>query len=124
MASVLRRTSRIVNVFQLHQFQPCVTTSAAIPRCHIKHHMSSSSSSYDYIIVGSGSAGSVIAHRLALHDSNTRVLVTEAGPPADRSWKVRMPAALMYCLKDPQYSWCYETVPQVVVNKCVPFIHS
>lgn len=71
---------------------------------------------YDYVVIGAGSAGCVIASKLVLGDKTARVLVAEAGPPADRSWKVRMPAALMYCLKNPRYSWCYETVPQVEIT--------
>jgi hypothetical protein len=74
---------------------------------------SSLASEYDYVVVGAGSAGCVVANRLVLGNTNARVLVIEAGPPADQSWKVRMPAALMYSLKDPRLSWCYETTPQV-----------
>jgi choline dehydrogenase len=64
---------------------------------------------YDYIIVGAGSAGSVLASRLSA-DAGTRVLLLEAGG-SDRSLLVRMPAAVGR-LGTPQFNWQYETAPQ------------
>jgi choline dehydrogenase len=65
---------------------------------------------YDYIIVGAGSAGCVLASRLS-EEKGARVLVLEAGP-SDRTWKIHMPAALTYNLCDDKYNWAYETEPQ------------
>ena len=68
---------------------------------------------YDYVVVGAGSAGCVVANRLVLSDNKTRVLVTEAGPASDTSWKVRMPSGIGFCIGNKEFDWCYETVPQV-----------
>jgi len=65
--------------------------------------------SYDYVIVGAGSAGCVLANRLS--ESGASVLLLEAGP-RDRGWKIHMPAALTYNLRDAKYNWTYETEPQ------------
>jgi len=69
---------------------------------------------YDYVIVGAGSAGCVLANRLSEKASN-RVLLLEAGGPDD-SPLVRTPA-LMAFLPDTKYDWRYRTVPQAHCNQ-------
>ncbi|HMR33714.1 MAG TPA: choline dehydrogenase [Geminicoccaceae bacterium] len=64
---------------------------------------------FDYIVVGAGSAGCVLACRLSA--AGAAVLVLEAGP-WDRGWKIHMPAALTYNLMDDRYNWYYRTEPQ------------
>ena len=66
--------------------------------------------SFDYIIVGGGSAGCVLANRLSA-DTAIKVLLLEAGP-SDRNLKVRMPAATAYVIADPSMNWHYYTEPQ------------
>ncbi len=67
---------------------------------------------YDYIIVGGGSAGCVLANRLSANPKH-KVLVLEAGRPDYRlDFRIHMPAALTYLLTDGTYNWLYESEPE------------
>ena len=65
---------------------------------------------YDYIIVGAGSAGCVLAHRLG-EDSNLRILVLEAGG-SDRATIVSMPSALSIPMNTTRFNWGMSTEPE------------
>jgi choline dehydrogenase len=69
---------------------------------------------FDYIVVGAGAAGSVVAARLAERGLGT-ICVLEAGP-SDRSIYVQIPAGFIKTLFDPNYTWQFKTAPSPFVN--------
>lgn len=69
---------------------------------------------YDYIIVGAGSAGSVLANRLSA-DPGTRVLVLEAGGKDDWIW-FHIPVGYLFAIGNPRADWCFKTVSEPGLN--------
>ncbi len=66
--------------------------------------------SYDFVIVGAGSAGTVLANRLSADGTKT-VCLLEAGP-SDRTPLIHVPSFVGTLMFNPKYSWGYQTVPQ------------
>lgn len=71
-------------------------------------------SAWDYIIVGAGSAGCVLANRLT-EDGKNSVLLLEAGG-RNNSILINMPTALSYPMASPEYNWGYSSNPEAALN--------
>lgn len=69
---------------------------------------------FDYIVVGAGSAGCTLAGRLS-EDPATRVLLLEAGPP-DKSFWIHLPIGYGKTMWSKTYNWCFETDPDPNMN--------
>jgi choline dehydrogenase len=65
--------------------------------------------SYDYVIVGAGSAGCLLANRLS-RDPSHSVLLVEAGGRDDYFW-IPIPVGYLYTIANPRTDWCYKTAP-------------
>ena len=72
--------------------------------------MANTTKNFDYVIVGGGTAGCVLAYRLSESAANT-VLLIEAGPPISGLMS-KIPAALDFALHDDRFNWCYATDPE------------
>ena len=70
--------------------------------------------SFDYIVIGAGSAGAVLAARLS-EDANSCVLLLEAGPP-DNSFWIHLPIGYGKTMWNDKYNWCYHTDPDPNMN--------
>ena len=69
---------------------------------------------FDYVIVGGGSAGCVLANRLSA-DPRNRVLLLEAGGKDDYIW-IRVPVGYLYCIGNPRTDWLYQTEAEEGLN--------
>ncbi|CAG9168414.1 GMC family oxidoreductase [Cupriavidus pinatubonensis] len=69
---------------------------------------------FDYIIVGAGSAGCVLANRLT-QDADVNVLLLEAGGKDDYHW-IHIPVGYLYCIGNPRTDWLYRTVAEKGLN--------
>ncbi len=69
---------------------------------------------FDYVIVGAGTAGCVLANRLSA-DPKIRVLLLEAGGKDDYIW-IHIPVGYLYCIGNPRTDWCYKTESEPGLN--------
>jgi choline dehydrogenase len=69
---------------------------------------------FDYVVVGGGTAGCVVANRLSA-DPDVTVLLLEAGAKDDWIW-IHIPIGYLYCINNPRTDWCYKTEPEPGLN--------
>ncbi|MFZ9284906.1 MAG: GMC family oxidoreductase [Burkholderiaceae bacterium] len=73
-----------------------------------------SEAQFDYVIVGAGTAGCLLANRLSA-DPSKRVLLIEAGGKDDYHW-IHIPVGYLYCIGNPRTDWLYKTEPDAGLN--------
>lgn len=76
--------------------------------------MSDELDTYDYVIVGGGTAGCLLANRLSA-DATARVLLIEAGGKDDWIW-TKIPIGYLYAFGNPRVDWCFSTAPEPGLN--------
>ena len=76
--------------------------------------MNTETFSYDYVIVGAGTAGCLLANRLSANRKR-RVLLIEAGGHDDYHW-IHIPIGYLYCIGNPRTDWMFQTEPEPGLN--------
>lgn len=79
--------------------------------------MSETSANFDYVIIGGGTAGCLLANRLSA-EPNHRVLLLEAGKTDSYPW-IHIPVGYLYCIGNPRTDWMYHTEPDAGLNNRV-----
>ena len=69
---------------------------------------------FDYVVIGAGSAGCLMANRLSA-DPNNRVLLLEAGKKDNYHW-IHIPVGYLYCIGNPRTDWLFKTQPDAGLN--------
>jgi choline dehydrogenase len=69
---------------------------------------------FDYVVIGAGTAGCLLANRLSA-DASRRVLLVEAGPPDNYHW-IHIPVGYLRCIGNPRTDWRYRTEPEAALH--------
>jgi choline dehydrogenase len=79
-----------------------------------RHRVPSALDPFDYIIVGAGTAGCLLANRLS-RNASKRVLLLEAGKRDNYLW-IHIPVGYLHCIGNPRTDWLYRTAPEAGLN--------
>jgi choline dehydrogenase len=97
------------------------TGGTSPPKCLLRPHPGGlltahtmSETTFDYIIIGGGTAGALLCNRLSA-DRNVRVLLLEAGRKDDYHW-IHIPVGYLHCIGNPRTDWLYQTEPDAGLN--------
>ena len=94
--------------------QPAIRRHPAASLVDARQLKPAHSVEFDYVIVGAGTAGCVLANRLSA-DPEKQVLLVEAGGNDDYFW-INIPVGYLYTIGNPRTDWCFETAPQAGLN--------